>query len=166
MAWEDFSMSATVVPFDPPVPLLRGPVAAGMADEPSSRSFVLAFRDAASWRAAFRATESKIVEQCEVSLGLSMQAGARAGCSITVSNMCKLPWWRIILGAKSMDFAEREQCEEREMFSCMAPAKAACSKFAREKCIPAFQEARIMARGSTTYKGSKLMSTDNSNYDV
>ncbi|KAK8941256.1 hypothetical protein KSP39_PZI010112 [Platanthera zijinensis] len=149
MAWEDFSMSATVVPFDPPVPLLRGPVAAGLADEPSSRSFVLAFRDAASWRAAFRATESKVVEQCE--------AGARAGCSISVSNMCKLPWWRIILGAKSMDFAEREQCEEREMFSCMAPAKAACSKFAREKCIPAFQEARIMARGSTTYKGMRFM---------
>lgn len=151
-------MAATIVPFDPPVPLLRGPVATGLADEPSSRSFVLAFRDAASWRSAFRAAESKIVEQCV--------AGARVGCSISVSNTCKPPWWRIILGAKSMDFAEREQCEEREMSSCMASAKVACSKFAREKCLPAFQEARIMGRGSTTYMGSKLMSADNSNYDV
>ncbi|KAH0455831.1 hypothetical protein IEQ34_015863 [Dendrobium chrysotoxum] len=170
MAWEsdpeDFSPAATIVPFDPPLPLLRGPVNAGPGDDPSAGSFILAFRDAASWRSAYRATESKIVEQCK--------AGARAGCSISVSNKCKTPWWKIILGTKQMDFKEREQCEEREMSSCMALAEDACITFAKQKCIPAFQEARIatesssevgnaalervtVEEGSTNYKGSKLM---------
>ncbi|XP_020593251.1 uncharacterized protein LOC110033565 isoform X2 [Phalaenopsis equestris] len=71
MKWEsdpeDFSPSATIVPFDPPLPLLRAPMKAGLGDRPSAGSFVLAFKDAASWRSAFRATESKILEQCEVS---------------------------------------------------------------------------------------------------
>ncbi|XP_020593252.1 uncharacterized protein LOC110033565 isoform X3 [Phalaenopsis equestris] len=70
MKWEsdpeDFSPSATIVPFDPPLPLLRAPMKAGLGDRPSAGSFVLAFKDAASWRSAFRATESKILEQCEL----------------------------------------------------------------------------------------------------
>lgn len=63
---EEFSPSATVVPFDQPVPLLRGPVPAGPEDDPSVGPFVLAFKDAASWRSALEATRSKLIEQCQV----------------------------------------------------------------------------------------------------
>lgn len=63
---EDFSASATVIPFDSPLPLLRGPVPAGHSDDPTAGPFVLAFRDADSWRSAFRSTESKMMVQCEV----------------------------------------------------------------------------------------------------
>ncbi|RZS18854.1 hypothetical protein BHM03_00051178 [Ensete ventricosum] len=63
---EEFSASATVVPFDSARPLLRGPVPAGPADDPASGPFVLAFRDSAAWRSAYRATESMIIDQCEV----------------------------------------------------------------------------------------------------
>ncbi|XP_044950460.1 uncharacterized protein LOC123400112 isoform X4 [Hordeum vulgare subsp. vulgare] len=61
---EDYSPAATVVPFNPPLPLLRAPV-------PSSSSAstdpmpVLAFRDAASWRAAWEAAEASLFSQCE-----------------------------------------------------------------------------------------------------
>lgn len=64
---EEFSASATVVPFDSARPLLRGPVPAGPADDPAAGPFVLAFRDSAAWRSAYRATESMIIDQCEVS---------------------------------------------------------------------------------------------------
>ena len=47
---EDYSAAATVVRFDPPLPLLRAPVPSDAPGEPP----VLAFRDAASWRAAWR----------------------------------------------------------------------------------------------------------------
>ncbi|KAJ6834583.1 lysine-rich arabinogalactan protein 19-like [Iris pallida] len=63
---EGFSFSATVVPFDPPVPLLRGPVPAEPTDDPSAGAFVLAFPSAAGWASARRSTESKIVHQCLV----------------------------------------------------------------------------------------------------
>ncbi|KAI4989293.1 hypothetical protein ZWY2020_036610 [Hordeum vulgare] len=82
---EDYSPAATVVPFNPPLPLLRAPV-------PSSSSAstdpmpVLAFRDAASWRAAWEAAEASLFSQCE--------AGARSGCSITATRKCKPPWWK------------------------------------------------------------------------
>ncbi|XP_044950458.1 uncharacterized protein LOC123400112 isoform X2 [Hordeum vulgare subsp. vulgare] len=62
---EDYSPAATVVPFNPPLPLLRAPV-------PSSSSAstdpmpVLAFRDAASWRAAWEAAEASLFSQCEI----------------------------------------------------------------------------------------------------
>ncbi|KAM0952206.1 hypothetical protein DsansV1_C03g0033931 [Dioscorea sansibarensis] len=62
---EEFSPSETVVPFDQPIPLLRGPVPVGAEDDPSSGPFVLAFKDAASWRSALEATRSKLIEQCE-----------------------------------------------------------------------------------------------------
>ncbi|XP_066335967.1 uncharacterized protein [Miscanthus floridulus] len=46
---EDYSAAATVVRFDPPLPLFRAPVPSpASGDGP----VVLAFRDAASWRAA------------------------------------------------------------------------------------------------------------------
>ncbi|PKA61290.1 hypothetical protein AXF42_Ash006187 [Apostasia shenzhenica] len=140
---EDFSPAATIIPFDPPIPILRGPFPACPSDNPSKGPFVLTFRDAASWRLAYRATESKIIEQCE--------AAARSGCSISVSNKCKPPWWKLIFGAKAADFAEREECEAREMTSCLAAAKEACIGFARERCAPPFQEARI---ATSSWKGS------------
>ena len=61
---EDYSVAATVVRFDPPLPLLRAPVPsdASTPGEPH----VLAFRDAASWRAAWDAAEASLVSQCEV----------------------------------------------------------------------------------------------------
>ena len=42
-----------------------------------------------------------------------------------------------------MDYAEREQCEEREMASCLAAAKDSCVQFAKEKCLQPFRDARI-----------------------
>lgn len=42
-----------------------------------------------------------------------------------------------------MDYAERERCEERELASCLAASKEPCIKFAKEKCFPAFRDARI-----------------------
>ncbi|XP_038983122.1 uncharacterized protein LOC103702548 isoform X2 [Phoenix dactylifera] len=132
---EEFSASATVVPFDPPLPLLRIPVPAGPSDDPSAGPFVLVFRDAGSWHSAFRATEAKIIEQCE--------AGARVGCSISASNKCKPPWWKTLFGVSAADFAEREKCEEREMASCLAASKEACIQFAKGKCLPPFRDARI-----------------------
>ncbi|OEL20614.1 hypothetical protein BAE44_0018367 [Dichanthelium oligosanthes] len=134
---EDYSASATVVRFDPPLPLLRAPVpsAAGATVEPP----VLAFRDAASWRAAWDATEASLVSQCE--------AGARSGCSITASRKCKPPWWKGLFGAAPTDYEERERCEEREMASCLESAKEACVNFAKGKCIGPFRDARIASEG-------------------
>uniref|UniRef100_A0A453LFS2 Uncharacterized protein n=1 Tax=Aegilops tauschii subsp. strangulata TaxID=200361 RepID=A0A453LFS2_AEGTS len=53
---EDYSPAATVVPFDPPLPLLRAPVPSSSSADPP----VLAFRDAASWRAAWEAAEASL----------------------------------------------------------------------------------------------------------
>ena len=50
-----------------------------------------------------------------------------------------------------MDYAERERCEEREIASCLAASKEPCIKFAKEKCFPAFRDARI---ASTKWKGA------------
>jgi len=61
-AAEDYSAAATLVRFDPPLPLLRAPVPSAAPDEGP----VLAFRDAASWRAAWDAAEVSLVSQCEV----------------------------------------------------------------------------------------------------
>ncbi|XP_006828632.2 uncharacterized protein LOC18423975 isoform X2 [Amborella trichopoda] len=62
---EDYSAAATVVGFDPPISLLRGPVPASSIDDPSKGDFVLAFKDERSWRRAFQASEAKLREQCE-----------------------------------------------------------------------------------------------------
>ncbi|KAF8393693.1 hypothetical protein HHK36_021940 [Tetracentron sinense] len=132
---EDFSASATLITFERPIPLLRGPIPAGLSDDPSIGPFVLAFRDARSWKSAFQACESKIIEQCE--------AGARLGCSISSSSKCKPPWWRNLFGSATQDFTEREQCEECEMTSCLADSKVSCLKFAKDKCLPPFRDARI-----------------------
>ncbi|KAJ3675538.1 hypothetical protein LUZ60_004580 [Juncus effusus] len=137
----EYSPSVTVIRFDPPLPLLRGPVLADDEDAPapSSGRFVLAFRDRESWRSAYGAAKSKIMVQCE--------AGARIGCSIAASNKCKPPFWKSLLKLKPSDLKEREECEEREMASCLASSKEACIKFSKEKCLPPFRDARIAIPG-------------------
>ncbi|CAN6381788.1 unnamed protein product [Urochloa humidicola] len=69
---EDYSAAVTVVRFDPPLLLLRAPVPSPGA---AAESPVLAFRDDASWRAAWDVAETSLVSQCE--------AGAWSGCSTT-----------------------------------------------------------------------------------
>lgn len=61
---EDYSLEATVVRFNPPLPLLRAPVPSSRA--PGGEGPVLAFRDAASWQAAWEAAEASLIAQCEV----------------------------------------------------------------------------------------------------
>ncbi|CAA7394994.1 unnamed protein product [Spirodela intermedia] len=158
---EDLSASSTLVHFDRPLPLLRVPLLAGASDDPSAGPFVLAFRDADSWRAAFRSTEARVVEQCE--------AGARVGCSLSASKKCSPPWWKTLLGLSSVDFAEREKCEEREMAACLEASRGPCSRFAREKCLPAFRDARISSVGPTGFpqlgsENPKLEPIDQTNY--
>ncbi|EES08851.1 uncharacterized protein LOC8068294 [Sorghum bicolor] len=133
---EDYSAEATLVRFDPPLPLLRAPV---RSPAPSGEGPVLAFRDAASWRAAWEAAEANLVSQCE--------AGARSGCSISASRKCKPPWWKGLFVAAPTDYEERERCEEREMAACLEAAKEACIKFAKAKCIGPFRDARIASEG-------------------
>lgn len=132
---EDYSPATTVVTFDQPLPLLRAPVASSAPGDPP----VLAFRDAASWRAAWEAAEASLFSQCE--------AGARSGCSITATRKCKAPWWKGLFGGATTDYQEREQCEEREMASCLESAKEACIKFSKEKCNAPFRDARIASEG-------------------
>ncbi|KAJ4814531.1 hypothetical protein LUZ62_027097 [Rhynchospora pubera] len=131
----EYAPSMTVVPFDPPLPLLRGPVPADPTDEPSSGPFVLAFPNKASWSFAYGAARSKIKEQCE--------AGVRVGCSISASNKCKPPWWRGLFRSEPSDLSSREECEEREMTACLALAKESCVKFSNDKCLVPFRDARI-----------------------
>ncbi|XP_078173024.1 uncharacterized protein LOC144566860 [Carex rostrata] len=142
-SWADdgaeYSPAITVVPFDPPVPLLRGPVAVDPTDDPSTGPFVLAFPNKNSWSSAYGAAQSKIREQCE--------AGARVGCSISASNKCKPPWWRGLFQSEPLDLRDREECEEREMMACLALSKEACIKFSKDKCLVPFLDARIVKSG-------------------
>ncbi|KAK4273094.1 hypothetical protein QN277_021558 [Acacia crassicarpa] len=135
---DDYSPSSTVINFDRPIPLLRGPLPAGPLDNPSAGPFVLAFRDSQAWISSYRACERKIILQC--------QEGARIGCAISASSKCKPPWWTALMGGKPTDLKEREQCEEREMESCFAVAKEKCIGFARDKCLSPFRDARIAVR--------------------
>ncbi|XP_059285782.1 uncharacterized protein LOC132039282, partial [Lycium ferocissimum] len=108
---EEYSASKTLIPFDQPVPLLRGPIRAGPQEETAGR-FILAFKDPISWASAYKACESQVIQQCE--------SGARIGCSIVASDKCKTPWWKSFPGsASNQDFAERARCEEREMEACL-----------------------------------------------
>ncbi|XP_011628526.1 uncharacterized protein LOC18423975 isoform X1 [Amborella trichopoda] len=162
---EDYSAAATVVGFDPPISLLRGPVPASSIDDPSKGDFVLAFKDERSWRRAFQASEAKLREQCE--------AGARVGCSIGASTKCRPSWWQSLFRSNAVDFSERERCEEREMAACLDASKEACIQFAKDKCLPVFRDARIASKNhkhglesmllgseiesATNYRGSVLL---------
>ncbi|CAJ1903290.1 unnamed protein product [Sphenostylis stenocarpa] len=132
---DDYSPSSTVIEFDRPVPLLRGPLPAGPSDDPSAGHYVLAFRDSRAWASSFVACERKIVEQCE--------EGARIGCAVSASRNCKPTWWKALVGPTLSDLKEREQCEVREMADCLAAAKQKCVGFARDKCLVPFKDARI-----------------------
>ncbi|CAH8385499.1 unnamed protein product [Eruca vesicaria subsp. sativa] len=129
---EEYSASATIVPFDRPIPLLRGPIPAGGSE---SGQYVLAFRSLDSWAAAYKRCETLIKEQCE--------EGAKTGCAVSASNNCKPPWWRRLGGGAVVDMRERDKCEEREFNECLGVAKDKCSGFAKEKCSAAFLDARI-----------------------
>lgn len=132
----DYSPSSTLIPFPHPLPLLRVPIPAAQSDDPSAGSFVLAFKDPQSWSAAYKSCESQITLQCE--------AGVRIGCSITASSNCSPPWYKTLFGGFSkLDFADRDKCEEREMAICVESAIPNCRKIAKEKCLPAFRDARI-----------------------
>ncbi|KAL9331810.1 hypothetical protein ACSQ67_001420 [Phaseolus vulgaris] len=141
----DYSPSSTVIEFDRPVSLLRGPLPAGRSDEPSAGTYVLAFRDSRAWASSFVACERKIVEQCE--------EGARIGCAVSASRNCKPTWWKALVGSTLSDLKEREQCEVREMADCLAAAKEKCVGFARDKCLVPFRDARIrVAKGVLSSK--------------
>lgn len=135
---DDYSSSSTTITFDHPIPLLRVPVPVGPADDPSAGRYVLAFRDSHAWANAYKACESKIIEQCE--------AGTRIGCAISASNKCKPPWWRAVLGLGVLDLKDRERCEEQEMEYCLAAAKDKCVGFAKERCLKSFRDGRIAVR--------------------
>ncbi|XP_023534255.1 uncharacterized protein LOC111795871 [Cucurbita pepo subsp. pepo] len=147
---DDYSAATTIITFQRPIPLLRGPIRAGRSENPSAGPYLLAFRDPQAWKSAYKICESKIIEQCE--------AGARIGCSITAINKCKRPWWSFLIQSKKgLDLKDREQCEEREMEACLAGAKEKCVGFAKEKCSKPFMEARIVARGrNITEKEAKM----------
>ncbi|KAK9131543.1 hypothetical protein Sjap_012030 [Stephania japonica] len=158
----DFSSTATVIAFDPPLPLLRGPIPASASDDPSIGPFVLAFRDAQAWKSALQACQSKIIEQC--------QGGAQVGCSISASAKCKPPWWRTYFGGVTTDLSEREQCEEREMEACLASSRESCLKFSKDKCLNPFRDARIALidpkklrkgeTGTTSFRGSVILDAE------
>ncbi|KAL6564407.1 hypothetical protein OROMI_015857 [Orobanche minor] len=138
---EDYSASATLIPFPRPLPLLRGPIKAGPPDDPSSGPYLLAFKNPRAWAAAYKNSEAQIISQC--------QSGTRIGCSILASSKCRPPWWKTILGISSkQDFSERHKCEEREMEACFVAAKERCGDFAKQRCWPAFKDARIEVSGS------------------
>ncbi|MQM18326.1 hypothetical protein Taro_051317, partial [Colocasia esculenta] len=151
---EDFSASATLVHFDRPLPLLRPPLPAGAADDPSAGPFVLAFRSADCWRSAYRRTEAQVVKQCE--------AGARMGCALSASKKCRPPWWKSLFGVGAVDFAERERCEERETLACVEASKEPCIRFANEKCLPPFRDARISSISLNGLPHSSCSQTCNS----
>ncbi|KAK7396395.1 hypothetical protein VNO78_17376 [Psophocarpus tetragonolobus] len=132
---DSYAPSSTVITFDRPVPLLRGPLPAGPSDDPSAGPYVLAFRNSRAWASSFTACERKIVEQCE--------EGARIGCAVSASRRCKPPWWKALASPTLADLKEREQCEVREMADCVAAAKEKCVAFARDKCLVPFRDARI-----------------------
>ncbi|KAK7245426.1 hypothetical protein RIF29_40272 [Crotalaria pallida] len=136
---EEYSPSSTLLTFDNPIPLIRGPLF-----DPISGSHVLAFRDTRAWAIAFRSCERKIVTQCE--------EGARIGCAINASSKCKPPWWKVLVGSGSKkpaeeELKERELCEEREMRECLDAAKGKCVEFARGKCLVPFRDARVKGLG-------------------
>ncbi|XP_030502692.1 uncharacterized protein LOC133028921 [Cannabis sativa] len=137
--FEDYGPSSTLIGFDRPLPLLRGPVPVGPLDDSSTGLFVLAFRNPRAWAKAYRACESKIIDQCV--------SGARIGCSISASSKCKPSWWLNLTGFTASDLKEREQCEEREMNGCLAVAKEKCFGFAKERCLKSFRDARVVERG-------------------
>ncbi|KAK4407187.1 hypothetical protein Sango_0299700 [Sesamum angolense] len=137
---DDYSAAATLVPFPHPLPLLRGPIKTGPRDDPSTGTYLLAFKNPRAWAVAYENCKAQLTSQCE--------SGARIGCSISASSKCKTPWWKVLSGLSSEhDFSERAKCEEIEMEACFAAARERCGIFSKEKCGPVFKNARIEVIG-------------------
>jgi hypothetical protein len=101
----DLSPFATVVAFDPVLPLARVPVPAGQGDDPDKGPYVLAFRNEETWRQAWRTCKEKIATQCE--------AGAKLGCSIAAAKACARPWWQL-----SLPFFGTSGCHSSHTLPC------------------------------------------------
>lgn len=152
----DLSPAVTTVAFNPILPLSRVPIPAGEEDDPSKGPYVLAFKDAESWRLAWHKCEEKVFARCE--------AGARMGCSISAAKACRPPWWKVYLlpflkKTGHDEAAEREVCEEREMTACLTALKEKCLQYSCETCQPVFANMRIAAPGQTIdlrFTGKKL----------
>ncbi|XP_027153105.1 uncharacterized protein LOC113753171 [Coffea eugenioides] len=152
---DDYTPSATLIPFQHPIPILRGPLRASSSDNPEAGPLILAFKDPQSWASAYKACESQITQQCE--------AGARIGCSLAASNKCKPSWWKTLTGGVAkQDYAERAKCEEREMEACLETAKDKCREFSKNKCMTAFRDAKVAIKGldlvRNRWEVSKLLS--------
>ena len=78
---DDYSAAATLISFTRPLPLLRGPIKAGPLDDPSSGSYIIAFKSPAPGLPRTGAAVAQITAQCE--------SRARIGCSISASSKCK-----------------------------------------------------------------------------
>lgn len=139
----NLSPYVTVVAFDPLIPLARIPVPAGQEEDPSKGPYVLAFRNDETWRQSWRTCKENVVTQCE--------AGAKVGCSISAAKACRQPWWKAylpFLGSGSDDPSKREECERREMRSCLLSSHELCFTYARETCVPVYSNMRIAIPGT------------------
>ncbi|KAG7980109.1 hypothetical protein I3843_05G164700 [Carya illinoinensis] len=143
---DDYSAASTVITFDLPLPLLRGPIHARLADDPTAGPYLLAFWDSQAWTSALQACQSKIFQQCE--------SGARVGCSLAASDKCKPPWWRAVIDRKPTDLRERERCEEREMEGCFVRRMRSASG-SRGTSVRLLSEMRGLPSG----KGGRLRTT-------
>ncbi|EFJ19692.1 hypothetical protein SELMODRAFT_59163, partial [Selaginella moellendorffii] len=61
----DLLHSATMIAFEPVLPVLRVPIPTGSDDDPSKGPFILAFKDEASWSHAWQYCEKQITSQCK-----------------------------------------------------------------------------------------------------
>ncbi|CAI9288524.1 unnamed protein product [Lactuca saligna] len=139
---DDYSPAETLITFDHPIPLIRRPIPAGTGIGIDD-SVVLGFKDPQSWASAYKSCESNIIQQCE--------AGVRIGCSVSASSKCAPPWWKSLIGGgvSKEELIEREKCEEREMAECFETSRMNCRKFAEDKCLPAFRDARVMVKAGS-----------------
>eukprot|EP00271_Cylindrocystis_brebissonii_P011122 TRINITY_DN2789_c0_g1_i1.p1 TRINITY_DN2789_c0_g1~~TRINITY_DN2789_c0_g1_i1.p1 ORF type:complete len:450 (+),score=77.34 TRINITY_DN2789_c0_g1_i1:251-1600(+) len=133
----DYSPAATTIAFDPVLPLVRVPVAAGPGDAPEKGAYLLAFPDEASWRQAWSANVERMIGLCE--------ERGRMSCSLKAFRECRKrsPWWKApfekgprraeapaSVAEREAEAAEQEACEQRAMARCMAKVTIKCSRSA------------------------------------
>ncbi|GAA0165116.1 hypothetical protein LIER_20599 [Lithospermum erythrorhizon] len=134
----EYSPSATIISFSKARPLLRVPI------ETPEHSFLLAFKNPQSWSTSYDSCISQITQQCE--------AASRIGCSLSASHKCKPPFWKTALGVSKQDFAQRAQCEHQEMEACLLAARESCCHFSKNKCFPAFRDAKVVVDGFVQWR--------------
>nr|XP_043610879.1 uncharacterized protein LOC122582539 [Erigeron canadensis] len=148
---DEYSAAKTLIKFDNPIPLLRHPIKSKSNDE----SPFLCFKNPKSFASSYLSCESDIIQQCE--------SGARIACSVTASRNCAPPWWKFSIFpnnsknnglSRKQELMEREKCEEREMEQCLDNARLSCRKFAEDKCLPAFRDARVVVENGGDVKKS------------